>query len=515
MIRRRHFLAIHLLSPLTLNLSTAPDTAAWRPRLHYTPQRHWINDPNGLFFLDGEYHAYYQYNPGGATWGDIGWGHAVSSDLLNWQERPLALPATDDEMAFSGSIVIDEHNVSGLQPAGATRPVLLAYYTRYDRRSKVQSQCLAYSTDGGDSFVRWAGNPLLDIGSLEFRDPYVFRHEASGRWVMLVVLALERQVVVYTSDDLLRWRKASVFGAACATADTIWEVPVLLPLPVDGEPGLQRWVLFVSINGGTRWGGSGVQYFVGNFDGERFVLDPAAAADAVRWGDHGRDFYAPLPFARKPGIVDAPGARPVWMGWMNNWDYAREVPSAPWRGQLSLPRELSLARQDRGWCLVQRVALAVERARRPALLDLHACPAAEAARALAALAPHGRQWRATLRAARHAVVQPLVLSVFTGSGAPVRVGFDPVLDSYFIDRRKPSPAFAGESEIHHAPRDRSRDAVELEVWVDGCTVELFADGGRVVLSDLVFPDPAADGVALSHGSANPVLAAFSLEPLQA
>ncbi|HSW08317.1 MAG TPA: glycoside hydrolase family 32 protein, partial [Aquabacterium sp.] len=211
-----------------MNDSHIPETTAWRPRLHFSPRRHWINDPNGLFVLNGQYHVYFQHNPAGATWGEIGWGHAVSTDLIHWDERPLALPATDDEMAFSGSVVIDERNTCGLAPAGSTAPVLLAYYTRYDRRSKVQSQCLAYSVDGGDSFVRWSGNPLLDIGSLEFRDPYVFRHEASGRWVMLIVLALERKLVVYTSDDLLQWREASSFGPAGASADTIWEVPVLL-----------------------------------------------------------------------------------------------------------------------------------------------------------------------------------------------------------------------------------------------------------------------------------------------
>lgn len=485
---------------------TASETPSWRPRLHFTPQRNWINDPNGLFVLDGEYHAYYQHNPNGTTWGDIGWGHAVSKDLLHWHERPLALPATDDEMAFSGCVVIDEHNVSGLAPADAEQPLLLAFYTRFDRHSKVQSQCLAYSLDRGETFVRWAGNPLLDIGSEEFRDPFVFRHEASGRWVMLVALALERRIAIYTSTDLLRWEPASSFGPAGAVTDTIWEVPVLLPLPVEGEPGCVRWVLFVSVNGGTRWGGSGVQYFVGVFDGKQFVAE--GERHEPRWAEHGRDFYAPLPFAGHKG------ERPVWLGWMANWDYAKQLPSAPWRGQLSLPRELSLVRAGQGLQLMQRPALQViDAAREPALLDLRHRPAADAARALAEQQPRGRQWRARLRAARGAIRQPLSLAFFAGAGESVRVGFDPVMDAYFIDRRKAAPTFAGESELHHAPRDRSQAEVEFEVWVDGCTVEVFADGGTLVLSDLAFAEPAADGVSLLHGSDNPMLDALSLAPL--
>lgn len=488
----------------------SPATPDWRPRLHCTPQRHWINDPNGLVVLDGVYHAFYQYNPGDSVWGDIGWGHATSTDLLHWQERPLALPATDDEMAFSGCIVADERNTSGLAPAGSGATPLLAFYTRFDRRTKVQSQCLAYSLDGGESFQRWAGNPLVDIRSEEFRDPFVFRHEASGRWVMLVVLALEQQVLVYVSDDLLQWKRVSAFGPAGVVAGAIWEVPVLLPLAVDGEPGRQRWVLFVSINGATRWGGSGVQYFVGDFDGERFTADPGEPRDGVRWADHGRDFYAPLPFA---GLQ---AERPVWLGWMNNWEYARELPTSPWRGQLSLPRELSLARTADGLRLTQRVPPDVARAAlAPQPLELRSCIASHAARALAEQRPRGRHWRARLRVAREAVLQPIAWAFFTGDGEPpLRVGFDPVLEAYFIDRRRPSPRFTGESEIHHAPRDRSRATVELEVWVDGCTVELFADGGTVAISDVAFPEAGAQGVELQHGSANPLLDVFSLAALR-
>lgn len=480
-------------------------TEAWRPRMHFTPARHWINDPNGLVVLDGRYHAYFQHNPSGSIWGEIGWGHAVSDDLAHWQELPLALPATAEEMAFSGSIVVDHDNLSGLAGPDQAGPVLLAYYTRFDRQSLVQSQCLAFSRDGGQSFERWSGNPLLDIGSTEFRDPYVFHHAASNRWVMLVVLALECKVEVYVSEDLLRWEKASTFGPAGASVDTIWEVPVLVEVPVHGKPDQSRWVLFVSINGGTRWGGSGVQYYVGDFDGERFVLDDSDPTDTVRWVDHGRDFYAPLNFA------GAPGEHPLWLGWMSNWSYARDVPTAPWRGQFSIAREISLV--NRGGRLTLAQAPQV-RATLPApVLTCAGQTAKQVAEQVAGMDLRGRHWRVRVKAAHADLRQPLLMNFFTGAGDPVRVGYDTVSDSYVVDRRSAQPHFAGDSEIHAVPRDRGLDSVEFEVWVDGCTVELFADGGTAVISDLTLGHQDGQGIALWHGASNPPLAIFELTPL--
>ena len=496
-------------SPLPLS-----ESEAWRPRFHYTPQRHWMNDPNGLVFFGGEYHLYYQYNPLAAQWGHISWGHAVSTDLVSWRELPVAIAATERVMAFSGSIVVDHDNSGGFAPPGATSPALVAFFTGFDPISKIQSQHLAYSLDRGRHYTPFAGNPVIDIGSTEFRDPKVFWYPQTQQWVMLVVAALEQAVWFYTSTNLKEWKEVSTFGPAGSAANNIWEVPELFELAVDGNPARTRWVLVVSVNHGALWGGSGVQYFIGSFDGRQFVADPAGTIDALTpppgeliadfegnelptgwqitgnafgrgpvagalagqwhvsghlgrgmmssfhggdgstgtltspaftitrpfisfliaggrtyltrlelrignqvlrhasgddtetlkwkswnvsdllgqsavlravdeatgawghlsldhivmgdapvaqpdmahitlWADHGRDFYAPITFANMPD------GRVLWLGWMSNWDYARVLPTQPWRGQQSAVRELSLLSTPRGLRLAQRMAAEV------------------------------------------------------------------------------------------------------------------------------------------------------------
>ncbi|MFE3456918.1 glycoside hydrolase family 32 protein [Nocardiopsis aegyptia] len=243
-----------------------------RPRIHFTPEQNWMNDPNGLIHHDGVYHLYFQYNPEGDRWGNMSWGHATSTDLMTWEEQPLALPYTEDEHVFSGGIVFDEHNTSGL--GTAENPPLVALYTSAytgsSERPGIQAQSLAYSLDGGYTWERYEGNPVLDIDSGEFRDPKVFWYEEGGYWVMSTVVATERRVLFHRSDDLVEWEFLSDFGPAHADGG-VWEVPDLFELPVDGDPDDTRWVLIVNLNPGSVAGGSGAQYFVGDFDGTRFT----------------------------------------------------------------------------------------------------------------------------------------------------------------------------------------------------------------------------------------------------
>jgi fructan beta-fructosidase len=240
----------------------------FRPQFHYTPAKNWMNDPNGLVYYKGEYHLFYQYNPFGSQWGHISWGHAVSRDLVHWHELPVAIPEQGDELVFSGSAVVDKDNTSGL----GTRhnPPMVAIYTAAKPGS--QAQALAYSTDRGRTFKRYSGNPVLDIGSGEFRDPKVFWYAPAHEWRMVVSKAVERKIAIYRSPNLKDWTHLSDFGPANATAG-VWECPDLFPLAVDGKRRKTKWVMIVNLNPGGIAGGSGAQYFVGDFDGTTFTAD--------------------------------------------------------------------------------------------------------------------------------------------------------------------------------------------------------------------------------------------------
>ena len=291
-----------------------------RPLFHFTPPRNFINDPNGLVFADGEYHLFYQHNPEGDRWGHMSWGHATSRDLLRWSHLPIALREQDGVMIFSGSAVFDRYNTSGLGKPG-TAP-LIAIYT--GDGNKKQTQNIASSVDRGRTWTKFSGNPVVDLNSNSFRDPKVFWHQPSQRWIMATVLADERKVQLWGSKDLKSWEKHGDFGPAGSTKG-VWECPELFQAPVEnGQSGESRWILKVDVNDGAPFGGSGGQYFVGHFDGKNFHSE-GIKSDPL-WIDFGKDFYA------SQSWNDAPAGRPVWLAWMNNWQYANDIPTSPWRG---------------------------------------------------------------------------------------------------------------------------------------------------------------------------------------
>ncbi|WP_105973865.1 GH32 C-terminal domain-containing protein [Streptomyces geranii] len=258
------------LAPRAVAADTPPYTETYRPQFHFTPERNWMNDPNGLVYYEGEYHLFYQYNPSGDSWGDMSWGHAVSADLVHWTELPLALSHDADEMVFSGSAVVDRDNTTGF---GTTaNPAMVAIYTSHNNTTGIQSQSLAYSTDRGRTWTKYQGNPVLDIGSRDFRDPKVQWYAPTKSWLMTVSLSAEHKVRFYTSKNLKDWQQQSEFGPAGATGG-VWECPDLFPLAVDGDPTRIKWVLVVNINPGGVAGGSAAQYFLGDFDGTRFTAD--------------------------------------------------------------------------------------------------------------------------------------------------------------------------------------------------------------------------------------------------
>ncbi|MET0843951.1 MAG: glycoside hydrolase family 32 protein [Mycetocola sp.] len=310
-----------------------------RPAFHFTPQRNWMNDPNGLVYHRGLWHLYYQYNPESSDWGNMSWGHATTADLRSWTEHPVALRYRDGEQIFSGSVV-------AAQLDGHDR--LTAFYTSaYDDGRQAQST--AISTDGGYTWEINPDNPVLDRGTTSFRDPKVIRfadENGDFRWILLAVEADERQVLFYSSNDLRSWEYLSAYGPI-GDAGVVWECPDLFPLPLDGEPDDIRWVLSLSTNpvgNDADPQGSSMSYLVGHFDGVAFSPE----AEELRRLDHGRDFYAGVTFD------SAPGGAAIMIGWMSNWRYAHFFPSAPWRGAMSLPRRLSLRTIEGTPLLVQK-----------------------------------------------------------------------------------------------------------------------------------------------------------------
>jgi sucrose-6-phosphate hydrolase SacC (GH32 family) len=311
-----------------------------RPSFHFAPHRNWLNDPNGLVYLDGRYHLFFQHNPEGTGWGNMSWGHASSSDLIQWTQHPVAISHRPGEQIFSGSVVADHGNTSGL--ADGPDPVLVALYTSV-AVSGIQAQSLAHSTDRGITWTRHPGNPLIDRGSKAFRDPKVIRYRpadgSAGYWVLAAVEAEQQRVIFYRSDDLLHWEETGTFTTP-APAGQLWECPDMFPLELNGE---QRWVLIISVNPDQSTPGSATRYFTGTFDGSAFTPEeqPPALLDL------GPDCYGLVTFD------NAPGGRRIGIGWMSNWAYAASVPTAPWRGEMTIPRELSLVRTQDGLRLAQ------------------------------------------------------------------------------------------------------------------------------------------------------------------
>jgi fructan beta-fructosidase len=456
---------------------------------HFTAPENFINDPNGLVFLDGEYHLFYQHNPEGDRWGHMSWGHAVSRDLVRWEHLPVALREENGVMIFSGSAVFDARNTSGLGRPDA--PPMVAVYTGHGHDK--QTQNLASSLDRGRTWTKYAGNPILDIGSREFRDPKVIWHKPTGRWIMVTVLADRRQVRFWGSADLKRWEKLSDFGPA-GSVKGVWECPELFEAPVEGEGAdASRWVLKVDVNDGAPFGGSGGQYFVGRFDGKEFRRDASQADAPPLWIDSGKDFYATQAWngARDDG-------RPVWIAWMNNWRYANDIPTSPWRGAMTIPRTVALRRTADGLRLVQSPVKGVQTLRgQHRRIEARPIPSGEVRLAQEGIEGSALEIIAELEAGDAEVFG---LKVRQGDGEETIIGIDRPAGEVFVDRSRSgavrfSPHFPGRHGARRATGDRSRP-VRIHLLVDATSVEVFADEGAVVLTDQIFPKSESRGVSL-------------------
>lgn len=474
------------LTSLLLPVSLAAQAEPHRPQYHFTPAKNWMNDPNGMVFYDGEWHLFYQFNPFGNTWGHMSWGHAVSKDLVRWQHLPVALPEEGGIMVFSGSAVIDWKNSSGFGKNG--KPPMVAIYTGH--RDGRQDQRIAYSNDRGRTWSKYAGNPVLDLKKADFRDPKVFWHAATSRWVMAVVLSPEHTVQFYTSSDLRKWTLASTFGPAGST-DGIWECPDLFEVPVEG--GGTRWVLVVNMNPGAPAGGSGTQYFVGTFDGTRFVAE--GDARTPRWADYGSDFYAGVSW----NDVPASDGRRVWLGWMSNWTYAQQVPTSPWRSGMTVARSLTLRPSADGLRLVQRPVRELESLRTGPPRRFMGGSFAQAAAWLAQQRDLPPLLDMELTLGSVTPRTPVTLQLSTGTREGLTIAIDPASRRLTIDRAHSGDvAFHKEfAATHTAPLRVVNGEVTLRLLLDAASLELFAQDGETVMSELFFPSGSARTLALS------------------
>jgi fructan beta-fructosidase len=457
---------------LLLSLSARPDTVPtpqWRPVYHFTPERNWTNDPNGLIYYNGVYHLYNQQNPFWNEWGHMSWGHATSTDLLHFKHLPIAIPEVygkDTTWRFSGCMVNDKHNTSGLCKNGGC---LVAVYTLAQVDGKKQSQGLAYSNDGGNTFTNYEHNPVLDLNKQDFRDPNVRWHEDLKKWVMVVAMPAEHAVRFYSSPNLKDWTLLSEFGDdQQGFHGNAWECPSLIQLPVDGNKNNKKWVLMVSSWG--PFGGPFMQYFVGNFDGKTFTNDrPGKAFQTVDWGN---TFYAAIPFA------DQPQGKELLVGWM----VPLKQPTFPWRGQFSIPRELSLrTTPEGGITLFQQPSPTIPTAPKKDLTV--------ASQVLPLKATNNACWI-------KADIDPGTASE---SGFKLTQSGDSATRIRYIARiHELRVECIQGTEIHSLSCTAivRNGRISLEILLDKSSLEIFVNHGEQVLSTYVFPSTSARGLSV-------------------
>lgn len=491
------YIALAMLGAVTAQSApgqTVPDqpppaVEPLRPAYHFTPPANWMNDPNGLVYYQGAYHLFYQHNPNAPVWGPMHWGHASSRDLVHWQHQPTALSPDAHGTIFSGSAVVDWHNASGFSTD--RHPPLVAVFTYFNevdtKTGLPQSQGLAYSLDGGANWAKYAGNPVLqpDAGQMDFRDPKVFWHAPSRSWIM--ALAVGDHTEFFGSPTLKGWHRLSSFGKGLGPGNGVWECPDLLPLRVVGT-GETKWVLLQSFNPGGPNGGSATQYFVGDFNGTSFTLDPAFAQDmkarGPRWLDWGRDNYASVTWSGHAPHDE----RKIMIGWMNNWDYGEKTPTAPWRSAMTIPRELSLHRlPGHGYALHSTPIRELRQLEgRPITLGPRALPAKLAVPLNEAEVAQSRVDLALDLASGKPTVG---IELANRQGDLYHFTYDARTNTFISDRTKSgrvdfSPKFPS---IDKAPRMASGRMIHMSFYIDQTSVEAFLDRGSTVMTTAIFP----------------------------
>jgi levanase/fructan beta-fructosidase len=486
-----------MLLPVLALLAVPALADDYRPVYHFVPEQNWMNEPNGLIKIDSTWHLFYQHNPTANVWGNLNWGHATSNDLVHWTHQPLAITAENGVEAFTGTAYYDSENTSGLGTAGS--PPYLAYFTGYFPSNGTQDQRLAYSVDAGDTWTKYPGNPIIsaaqesphdETGGLETRDPKVFFHEPSGNWVMVLAHGGQDKLTFWTSPDGLKWKWVSDLTAdqvaGLPSGVTGWEVPDMFQLPIEGTDET-TWVLIVTPAQGSPAGGNGVFALTGSFDGTSFQPDDVDTS--TLWLDHGRDFDGALSWEN----VEASDGRRILAAIANS--YGASPPTNTWKGMLSFPRTLALHQSGSRKYFVQQ-------------------PVSELGTLSSSLATIQNQ-----------TITPgqVLLSSVHGTALDIQLTFTPNTDSVLelavrkagsqetiirydssnetlaVDRTASGDTSydSAAGGVHTAPLvPDASGVVRIRVLVDTCSVEVFGGDGEVVISDLIFPDEAADGLAL-------------------
>lgn len=453
-----------------------------------------MNDPNGMVYYEGEYHLFFQYNPKANVWGPMHWGHAVSEDLVNWEELPVALYPDELGTIFSGSAVVDKENTTGFK-SGEEDP-LVAIFTHHNPATNEQYQSLAYSNDKGRNWAKYEGNPVLvNEEKVDFRDPKVIWHEETQQWIM--VIAAGQEILFYASPDLKAWELLQGFGSNLGAHGGVWECPDLFP--VKSESGEEKWALLVSINPGAPNGGSGTQYFLGSFDGTSFQTDQ----EETLWLDYGTDNYAGVTWSNEPKD------RNLFIGWMSNWAYAQDVPTTKWRSAMTLPRSLHL--DGSGEKLISKPAEELSGI------------VAEKEETFTNQKEVTLQDNATLASGKFKLKATLDMSqveateiVWGNAASQVVISYDKSSAALQVDRSNAGFDFnnLNNNRIgapYHLPESGK---LELELWVDKSSVEVFVNGGEQVLSFLVFPNTPFGNLDITSGSEAAFIETVEVLPIE-
>lgn len=461
----------------------------YRPAFHHTPLYGWMNDPNGMFYKDGRWHLYYQYNPYGSKWQNMTWGHSVSSDLVNWEHLPEAIRPNGLGSVFSGSCAVDHDNT-----AGFGSDAVIALYTS---AGTSQMQSLASSTDDGLTFNIYPSNPVLTLES-EARDPKVFWNDSTREWNMILAHALDHEMLILTSPDMKAWTLQSSFGKGLGAQGGVWECPDLFELPVAGT-NEKKWVLLCNINPDGPFGGSGTQYFVGDFDGKTFKVDAAPDGNVpTKWLDYGKDHYATVTWSA------APDGRRVAIGWMSNWQYAADVPTMQFRSANTLPRDMGLFRAPDGEVYASSApSPELEALRGPLAVKVKKATVGRKARSFALPSENGGICEIMLDVdASKASMVNLALS--NNQGEKVMMQYDPSAATLSFDRTESGITDFSEGfpAVTVTPTHETSDRIALRIFVDRSSIEVFGNDGEFVMTNLVFPRTPYTALSVSAEGGN-------------